>query len=507
MADPGGPDAAGRTLSDLTEAYGRLTERYEAAGGYEYETRIAQALTGLGFRTSDFGRPVAEFSGGERVRGALARLLLARPGLLLLDEPTNHLDLTAREWLEGFLAEYPGAVVVVSHDRYFLDKLVTRILEVEAGEVRAYAGNYTAFVRRKEEDLLRDAVQGKQMREQMAKLKDFVAKFSAGTRATQAKSKAKMLLRLEGRAAALRRRQTGKPAFRFEVGRVSGREVLQANGLAAGAGDRRLFAGLSFAVRAGDRLGIVGPNGCGKTTLLRSLLGELALDEGVVTWGHGTDPAYLRQDLADLDDAATVLKALLADAALTPGEARSLLGGFQFTGDEVDKRVGGLSGGERSRLALAKLLVTGANVLVLDEPTNHLDVTARTALEDALGGYGGTVLFVSHDRYFIDRVATALLAFEPSGVAYHRGNFSSYQAAKAAKTMPKRPAAGAAARGGDHATQIQALMAERSELEAEMMRDGRAGRTRRARARLARYRELDRQIKRLEGLRDRGRGR
>jgi len=496
MSDPSLPEARGRDLETLARAYGQLTERFEVAGGYEYRTRIAQALTGLGFAPNDFGRDVAEFSGGERVRGALARLLLSAPDLLLLDEPTNHLDLAATEWLEGFLTGYQGAIVVVSHDRYFLDRLVRRVAEVEAGRLRSYEGNYTAYVTQKEEQLLRDATAGKQMREQIEQLRGFVAKFSAGTRSKQAKSKQKMLARLEEQARTLRRRHVDSPRFRFETAQASGNEVLSVKGLAGSAGGKQLFSGLDVTVRSGDRLAILGPNGCGKTTLLRLLLGEQAADEGQIRWGHGVEAAMLRQDLSDLDDDATVLDSMLDGTALLPGEARSLLGSFQFRGDDVFKAVGELSGGERCRLAMASLLVSGANVLVLDEPTNHLDIEARGSLESALGAYAGTVIFVSHDRYFVDRVARAVLVFESSGLVYRPGNFSAYRDEQSVPVHDGR--AGKASGDPSRVTrEVQELLAERAALEAEMLQAGPGGRARLARRRLQRYREIDATLARL----------
>jgi len=502
MADPADPRARGRDLEALTRAYGHLTERFEAAGGYEFRTKVAQALTGLGFRTTDFARRVDEFSGGERVRGALARLLLIGPALLLLDEPTNHLDLEAVEWLEGYLQTYPGAVVLVSHDRFFLDRLAGRIWEIEGGILRTYAGNYTDYVRQKEEELLRDAVAGKQLGERIEQLRYFVAKFSAGTRAVQAKSKARMLARYERQAAALRSRTAARPRFRFEVSQTSGRDVLAVRDLAIEGGGRSLFAGLGFTVRAGDRLAILGPNGSGKTTLLRVLLGELDATAGTVEWGHGTEAAFLRQDLSDIDDEASVLDNVLAQSDMLPGDARSLLASFEFKGEDVFKPAAALSGGERCRLSMANLLISGANVLLLDEPTNHLDIAARGSLEDALAAYAGTVIFVSHDRYFIDRVANSVLAFERTGPAYHRGNFSSYRQARAAGLAPSttETALPPAIR-----QQIEALLAERTALEAEMQQASGRSSPRESRRRVQRYREIENEIGRLQKRTGRGR--
>ncbi|MDP2873478.1 MAG: ABC-F family ATP-binding cassette domain-containing protein [Bacillota bacterium] len=524
MADPSRPEARGRDIEALGRAYSALTERFEAAGGYDYRTRVAQALTGLGFRPADFARPVADFSGGERVKAALARLLLGRPGLLLLDEPTNHLDLGATEWLEGTLAGYDGAMVVVSHDRYLLDRLATRVAELEAGQLYVYQGNYTAYVNQKQEALLRDAVKRRELEAHADRLRMFIARFGAGKKAVQAHSKARQVARLEDEVSRLRTARTEhKPAFRFNARRPSGHEVLEVSGLVRDVETRRLFGPLDFAVRARQRLGIVGPNGCGKTTLLRALLGEQEADGGEVSWGAGVNISYLRQDLADLPEDLSALDALLEVAGCTPAEGRSWLGGFLFTGDEVHKSVRDLSGGERCRLALARLMAGGSNVLLLDEPTNHLDIAARTALEGALKQYTGTVVFISHDRYFLDRVADSLLVFEPQGPVQHRGNFSSYRQAAAAGAAGaasaqgaqsggtraggggaamaggRRPATGKAANGFAAASSPEAamLLAARDALEAEM-RTSAASRPRQARELLRRYREVQQELARLD---------
>lgn len=495
MADPLRPQARGRDLESLGRAYAALTERFEAAGGYEYRTRVAQALTGLGFRPADFGRPVPEFSGGERVRAALARLLLRRPGLLLLDEPTNHLDLGATEWLEGTLLGYDGALVIVSHDRYLLDRLATRVAELEGGQVYVYQGNYTAHINQKQEVLLRDAVKRRELEARAERLRTFIAKFGAGTRAVQAHSKARQVEHLADQVARLRTsRIQRKPAFRFNAGRPSGNEVLKVGNLVKDVESRRLFGPLSLAVRARQRLGLVGPNGCGKTTLLRILLGDEGADGGEVSWGAGVSISYLPQDLADLPEDLSALDALIEVAGCTPADGHSWLGGFLFTGDEVHKKVGDLSGGERCRLALARLMAGGSNVLLLDEPTNHLDISARTALEEALKEYTGTVIFVSHDRYFLDRVADSLLVFEPMGPVYHRGTFSSYrQAMRPGGAGPAQASSPFDAPGREAAV----LLAARDALEAEM-RAAATGQPRRARELLRRYREVQQELARLD---------
>jgi ATP-binding cassette subfamily F protein 3 len=283
---------------------------------------------------------------------------------------------------------------------------------------------------------------------------------------------------------------------------MSGRDVLVVRDLAIEGGGRQLFAGLGFTVRAGDRLAILGPNGSGKTTLLRVLLGELDATAGTVEWGHGTEAAFLRQDLSDIDNESSVLDNILAQSDMLPGDARTLLASFEFKGEDVFKPAAALSGGERCRLSMASLLISGANVLLLDEPTNHLDIAARGSLEDALAAYAGTVIFVSHDRYFIDRVASSVLAFERTGPAYHRGNFSSYRQARAVGLAPSttETALPPAVR-----QQIEALLAERTALEAEMQQASGRSSPRESRRRVQRYREIEIEIGRLQKRAGRGR--
>ncbi|MCL4516218.1 MAG: ABC-F family ATP-binding cassette domain-containing protein [Firmicutes bacterium] len=445
MANPEVYNSPGM-LAAVMERYERLSGEYERAGGYDYQTRARMALTGLGFAESEFTQPVETLSGGQRVRVALARLLLEEPDFLLLDEPTNHLDMQATEWLEEYLRSFGGAMVAVSHDRYFLDAVADRILEIENRRAVFYRGNYSFYAAQKAARIQQQEKEYERQQEEIRRMEFFIARFGAGTRSTLAKSREKMLERME-----LVERPNGEgPAarFRFSPAQKSSREVVALRDVSKAFGDREIFSGLDLEIRRGDRLGIVGSNGSGKTTLLRIILGEEAASSGEVHYGEGVTAGYFSQAIDDLDPANTVLEELLAVKNLPLGEARSLLARFLFRGEEVFKEVRVLSGGERNRLMLAKLLVAQPNLLVLDEPTNHLDIEARRSLEEALADYPGTCILVSHDRYFLDRLANRMLMIAGGKVAEYAGNYSAMRAAQAQRpqTSPEAVRQGALAK-------------------------------------------------------------
>ncbi|MDI6893805.1 MAG: ABC-F family ATP-binding cassette domain-containing protein [Bacillota bacterium] len=440
-------DSAGLHAGErLMEEYARVTARFEAADGYRLEHRAKAILGGVGFTPDAFHKVPDVLSGGERMRLALAKLLLAQPDLLLLDEPSDHLDVKGVEWLEAFLKDYPGAVLMVSHDRYFIDRVADKVLELEGGEGKLYPGNYSAYLARREEERRTQGEAYRRQQELIARTRAFIQKWKATpTRKAQAQSREKMLERLV--TVEKPRRAKRAMGIRFDLGRESGEEVLQVTGLGKsfplpgspgdGAGPdadhggedpraRVLFRGFTWQVRRGDRVALVGPNGCGKTTLLRCLSGIDREFDGEVRIGHHVVTAYFSQGLDDLDDESTVLEEVTA-LGLTNQEARDLLGRFLFSGEVVEKKVCVLSGGERNRLMLAKLVVSRANLIFLDEPTNHLDMASREALEDAARDFPGTLIFASHDRFFIDRLATHLWLFQDGRIRVFRGNYSDYR--------------------------------------------------------------------------------
>jgi ATP-binding cassette subfamily F protein 3 len=417
-------EASGAPLDEAMHAYSDLRHRYEMEGGFTYQARAEAVIVGLGFRGEELEKPADQLSGGQKARLALAKLLLAEPDVLLLDEPTNHLDVDAVEWLEDFLSEYKKAFVIISHDRFLLDRTATKIVELEAGRASTYPGNYTAYVRQREERRAAQAREYEQQQELIARTEDFIRRNIAGQKTKQAKSRRNMLERME-RIDAVRDQQIGD----FKLGAVAraGDNVLAAKDLAVGYGAKRLAAGVSFLLRRGERLGIIGPNGSGKTTFLKTITGDLEPLEGGVTWGANVTLEYFDQELANLDYSSTVIEEIAAVAPrATAGELRGYLAKFLFTGEDVFKPVAALSGGEKSRLALAKLIYSRANVLVLDEPTNHLDIQSREALERALSEYAGTIITVSHDRYFLDKLATEILHFEGGRATYHTGSYSDF---------------------------------------------------------------------------------
>ena len=407
----------------LAARYDHLQQELHRRSAYNLDHRIERVLEGLGFRREAFELPVDALSGGEQNRMMLAKLLLAEPDLMLLDEPSNHLDIEATEWLEEFLANSPAAMIVVSHDRYFLDKVTTRTLELFRGTVESYPGNFSAYWRQKGERLVVQRRTYERQQAEIEKLKDFIRRNAYGQKHAQAEDRRKRLARI---VPVDPPREIAAPVMGFARPRRSGDVVLRAEHLGK-AYDRPLFGDLSFDLARGERWGVLGPNGCGKTTLLRCLLGQVRPDAGQVILGHGVAIGYFDQHLDTLDDDTPVVDAIRADHNdLDTPKRRDLLARFGLTGDAALQTVASLSGGERCRAALARLAAAEANLLVLDEPTNHLDLWALDALERSLNAFEGTVLFVSHDRYFVNRMADHLLVVESDRFRVVEGNYATY---------------------------------------------------------------------------------
>jgi ATP-binding cassette subfamily F protein 3 len=418
---------AGGDLEKVLERYSDLQHEFELEGGFEYAARAESILQGLGFDREVWSLETEKLSGGQQNRLGLACLLLAQPDVLLLDEPTNHLDVNAVEWLEEFLQEYESAFVIISHDRYFLDRCCRRIIELENGRAASYTGNYSDYLVEREER--REAQQRAYDNQQqlIAKTEEFIRRNLAGQKTKQAKSRRKMLEKLE-RVDAVRRDQSSGD-FRLQAIERTGNHVLTVTDLAVGYPEKHLAGDISFILRRGECLGIIGPNGSGKTTFLRTILNKISALSGEVRWGTKVQIGYYAQQLDDLDERNEIIMELrrVAPSSATGGELRSFLAKFLFSGDDVYKHVRDLSGGEKGRLALAKLIYSRVNVLVLDEPTNHLDIPSREALEEALSAYEGTIITISHDRYFLDRVATQILALDGfDGAEHYDGDYTEY---------------------------------------------------------------------------------
>jgi ATP-binding cassette, subfamily F, member 3 len=434
-----GGDHAPATLRRYSAAQARL----EHAGGYDWRDRAASVVRGLGFTDADLDRPLATFSGGELTRASLARALASQPDLLLLDEPTNHLDIESLEWLEEMLKKLDAAVILVAHDRWFLEAVTTAVLELENGKSVYFPGAWHVWRREQAARALNQAKTAQRQSEQIARLERFVERFRyKASKAKQAQSKLKQIKRIEAvrvQKPEERRRGLG---FEFLKPARSGRDVVVGEGLELQAGDKHLLRDAAFAIERGEHVALVGPNGSGKTTLLETLLGIREQAAGKVRLGHGVVPAYFSQHEAELDERGSVLDAAMAGTGLKRPEAQNLLGRFLFSGwDEHEKPAAVLSGGERRRLALAITVASGANFLVLDEPTNHLDLESREALEAALEAFPGTVLLVSHDRAVLDAVADRLLAIEDRAIASYPGGWADYVRAQEEEAAPAPPPA------------------------------------------------------------------
>ncbi len=423
-------DIAARHDPADMERYAELQHLFEQRGGYQMEAEVGRVLSGLGFSQDDFGKPCETFSGGWQMRIALAKLLLQRPNLLLLDEPTNHLDLPARDWLEDYLLAYPHAVVLVSHDRFFLDKVVTRIVEIWNGALSEYPGNYSKYIRARDERVAALKEAKRQQDEEITRIEAFINRFRyQANKASQVQSRVKQLEKIERISLPPERK---KIAFSFPSPPKGGRIAMELQRASQHYGDLKVLQQVDVQIEQGERVALVGPNGAGKSTLMRLLAGVEAPVAGERKEGHNLQLAYFAQDqAAELNPARDVFAEICADApvAMVP-KLRNILGAFLFSGDDVEKSVKVLSGGERNRLALAKLLLRPANLLLLDEPTNHLDLQSKQVLLESLKSYQGTIVFVSHDRYFVDELATRVLEVGAGKVESYLGNYEDFLAAK-----------------------------------------------------------------------------
>ena len=413
------------STEEKLESYGRVVDEFERLGGYAFESRIRRVAFGLGFTDEDFRKDVRHFSGGQRTRICLAKALLREPDFLFLDEPTNHLDIKMIEWLESFLREYPGGVLIISHDRFFLDRTATRILDLMGGTVTAYEGNYTYFqkVRAERQKALLSAYEKQQ--EHIRRTEEYIRRYRAGIKAKQARGRESQLRRLE--RIVLPPEKASFSYFAFHPPAECAERVAELEDVSASFGRHEVFSHLSFLVRRGDGVAVVGPNGAGKTTLLRVLLGELPTATGSVKIGSRVKIGYFSQQHEGLNPGNNLVEELNFTFGIPEDEARKYLGAFLFHGDEVFRRIGNLSGGEQARLAFLKLMLTGANFLVLDEPTNHLDIPAREAVEEALMAFPGTFVVVSHDRYFLDKVANTTVELADGRLTEYEGNYSYYR--------------------------------------------------------------------------------
>ena len=420
--------ASGEELDRLMNSYTRLTHEFELENGYAYKSELMGVLNGLGFAEEDFNKQVATLSGGQKTRVALGKLLISKPDILLLDEPTNHLDMESIAWLETYLLNYPGAVFIVSHDRYFLDKVVTKVVEIEAGHVRMYSGNYSAYAEKKAQ--LRDAQYKAYLNQQrgikhqeavIVKLKSFNREKSI----KRAESREKMLNKIQRIEKPLEVQSQMRLSLEPRV--VSGNDVLTVEELAKSFPQQKLFSNISFQIKRGERVALIGNNGTGKTTMLKILNGLLDADAGSFSLGAKVQIGYYDQEHHVLYAEKTIFQEI-SDTypTLTETEIRNMLAAFLFTGDDVFKEISALSGGERGRVSLAKLMLSEANFLILDEPTNHLDIASKEILEEALNSYTGTVLYVSHDRYFINQTATRILDLTNQSVVNYIGDYDYY---------------------------------------------------------------------------------
>ena len=415
-------------LESLMKEYSRVSDKFEQLGGYDYESRLRRVAFGLGFNEADFAKSPTLFSGGQRTRICLVKALLREPDFLFLDEPTNHLDIAMIEWLEGFLSNYKGGVLLISHDRFFLDKVATKILDLENKTTVLYEGNYTTAMRVKSDRRAALESAYAKQQEHIRETEEYIRRYKAGIKAKQARGREKQLQRLE--RIILPPQKAAFNYFMFHKPEECAQRVAELDDVSVSFGSHKIFSHLSLLIRKGDGVAIVGPNGAGKTTLLRLMLGELESPTGNVKIGSRVKIGYYSQQHEGLSPSNTVFDEILSSFGMNDEQARHCLGAFLFKGDDIYKLVGDLSGGEKSRLALLKLMLTGANFLVLDEPTNHLDIPAKEAIEEALMAFPGTFIVVSHDRYFLDRVTNITCELADGHLTQYNGSYSYYREKK-----------------------------------------------------------------------------
>ncbi|WP_461612080.1 ribosomal protection-like ABC-F family protein [Clostridium sp. Marseille-QA1073] len=417
-------------LEKIMKKYSSKTDYFVMQGGYEIEAKISTILNGIGFKNFDLNIKISKLSGGQKTKLSLAKILLNEPDLLMLDEPTNHLDLEALNWLEGYLKSYKGAVLIVSHDRYFLDSTVSIIYEIERGKSKRYTGNYSKYVSLKAEEKELHIKNYERQQEEIKRLQTFVDKnIVRATSAKAAKNKRKAIERMEKIDVPLG--DLKKVNMNFEIKNKSYKEVLQLKEgiLSVGEGENKkiLTEDLNFDLTRGDRVALIGPNGVGKTSLLKVLIGDLQLEHGSINWGKDVQIGYYDQEHEKLNPNNTILEEVWDDfPTMKESKIRGVLGRFLFSGEDIFKKIGDLSGGEKSRVALSKLMLIEANLLLLDEPTNHLDLQSKEVLESALKDYEGTILFISHDRYFINKIGNKVMELTKEGVKCIKGNYDDY---------------------------------------------------------------------------------
>lgn len=430
-----------KELNEAMHKYSVLLEAFNEKNGYGFRSEIRGVLKGLGFSEEEFNQPIYQLSGGQKTRVALAKLLLTHPDLLLLDEPTNHLDIEAVEWLEGFLRDYEGTILMISHDRYFLDQLVNRIFEIENHCLTSYNGNFSTFMEKKRILIEQQIKEYIEQQKEIERQKDIIRRLRQhGTEKlmNRAKSREKQLEKIEEIQAPSVHRD--KAFIRFEAQVKSGNDVLSVQDLSKSFDDHLLFQNVSFDIYKGEKVALIGPNGIGKSTLFKLILSEFEPSGGSIRLGHNVFPGYYDQEQKNLHPHKTVIDEIWDDHInLNQTEVRTLLGSFLFKGDDVFKMVDSLSGGEKGRLSLLKLILSKSNLLLLDEPTNHLDIDSKEVLEEALINYDGTVFFISHDRYFLNRVATKIIELSPSGNEIYYGNYDYYIQKKKEKLIMNGP--------------------------------------------------------------------